>query len=69
MSHTQQVKNWFASKNLTVDYSNKKQFYVYQNGELILHKKTNSFFRSAHLETIINQTCKLIGIENDFQSK
>lgn len=36
---------------------------------MILDKKTNSFFRSAHLDGFIRQTCKILGIPDDFTVK
>lgn len=64
-SFTQVVRDWFKSKGYDLNMS-KNLFQVYdKSGEMIFERKTNSFFRSAHLESFANQVAKQEGFRND----
>lgn len=64
-SYTQKVKDWIRSNGMRVDIG-PKIFTVWDDNGKVLHKTTNSFFRSAHLQSFVNQICKIKNIPNDF---
>ncbi len=66
-SYAQTFRDWCISKGLKVDMGS-GYLSVTKDGKDILNKKTNSFFRSAHLDSFVNQISKKLGIENDFKS-
>lgn len=65
-SYTTKVINWFTSKGLEVDRDS-KNFRVYKDGKEIFKRSTKSFFRSAHLDSFVNQVSKILNIDNDFK--
>lgn len=66
-SYAQKFRNWVTNLGLQIDLSG-KQLDVTKNGQTILRKTTNSFFRSAHLDSFANQIAKKLGVENDFST-
>lgn len=66
-SYAQKFRDWCKSKGLDVDMG-KGYLDVSEDGKTILTKKTNSFFRSAHLDSFANQISKKLGIDNDFNT-
>jgi hypothetical protein len=62
------VKEWFESNGLEVIIK-PKQFIVKKDGKVIFQRQVNSFFRSSHLESYVNQVAKLLNIPNDFDVK
>ena len=71
-SYAQTFRDWCISKGLKVDMGHGPHGVMYllvtKNGKDILSKKTNSFFRSDHLDSFANQISKKLGIENDFKA-
>lgn len=64
-SYAQRFRDWCKSKGLQIDMGN-GYLTITQDGKDTLSKKTNSFSRSAHLDSFANQISKKLGIENDF---